>query len=654
MVERDDNRRARVVSNHPAFSLTANNFVGYNWARGLASRTPQGVMKALTALAAAAFLLTSAGHPASTAFMPISEIRPGMTGVGRTVFAGTERDEFKAHILGVLRNVIGPKRDLILARLEGGPLAQTGVLEGMSGSPVYIDGRLIGAVAYTLGPFSKEAIAGITPIAEMTDAVATPGARAGSTRPRLEMPVTPERLTAALREMYERVRPTADRPEDVDAIGVPRSAAGELGPRLRPIATPLVIGGFSGAAADMLHEAFRGAGFAPVAGSLQQPAAAETAAPLQPGDAVGVSLVRGDYELGATGTVTHVDGSRVYAFGHPFFNLGPTQFPMTRAHVYSLLPSLMISSKISALGDIIGTVDQDRATAIAGTLGPRPRLVPVTIALDSERGARRALRFEVVHDEFFTPLLTFLTIVNSLTTYERQVGSATFVVKGSVRLAGHAPVIYEDLLTGPDAVAAAATYVAGPVALLMSNTLESVRLEAMELSVAATEKPRTATLERVWVEEARPRAGQNISLKILVRTYGGEERVHTVPVTLPASASDSLSILVSDGAQLTQWEQRELRRTDQPQNVIQLVRKLNDARKRNRLYVRLFGASGGAVVHGETLMSLPPSVLAVLEAERAGGRVVPIRSAILGAWEVATDYAVTGSRVLPIKVEPAR
>jgi hypothetical protein len=610
-------------------------------------------MKALTALAAAALTLTAYAAPrAPIGFMPVSEIRPGMTGVGRTVFAGSERSDFKVHVLGVLRNVMAPRRDLILARLEGGPLAHTGVLEGMSGSPVYIDGRLIGAVSYSLGAFPKEPIAGITPIDEMIGAVATASPRAPATRPALDLPVTPERLTAALRAMYQRVRPFADRPGDLDVIGLPR-AAGALGAQLRPIATPLVIGGFSGQAWDLLHDAFQGAGFLPLSGEFQQ---AEPSPPgdLQPGDALGVSLLRGDYELGATGTVTHVDGTRVYAFGHPFFNLGPTQFPMTRARVYTLLPSLMTSSKIAAIGEVIGTVEQDRATAIGGTIGPGPRLIPVTLALDSGRGAARTLRFEVAHDEFFTPLLTFLTVTSSLVAYERQVGSATFAIKGSARVAGHGAIGYEDVVSGPDAVSAAASYIAGPVAALMSNTLEPVRFEGLDLSIEATEQLRTATLERAWIDEPRPRSGQTVTLKMLVRAYGGDERVHSIPVALPPNAPASLSILVADGPQLAQWEQRELKRSDQPVTVAQMVSRLNDTRRHDRLYVRLFGASPGAVVNGEPLPSLPPSVLSVLDAERAGGRVAPIRSAVLGSWEIPVGRAVTGSRLITVNIEPAR
>lgn len=612
-------------------------------------------MKALTALVAAALLAAYATIPAATSFMPVSEVRVGMVGVGRTVFAGAEREEFKAHILGVLHNVVAPHRDLILARLEGGPLANTGVLEGMSGSPVYIDGRLVGAVSYSLGVFPKEPLAGITPIAEMIDAVSSGAGRAGAARPRLDLPVTPERLATALREMYQRVRPFADRPQDVEAMGLPGLVAAEIAPRLRPIGTPIVIGGFSGAASSTLRDGFGLAGFVPHSGFVGQSDSAPQSPPLlQPGDAVGVSLARGDYELGATGTVTHVDGMRVYAFGHPFFNLGSTAFPMTRAHVYSLLPSLMTSSKIATLGEVLGVVEEDRATTIAGTMGRTPSLIPVAVRLESDRAASRTLSFELVHDEFFTPLLTFLTTASTLTAYERQIGSSTFTLKGTAQFARHTALTFEDIFAGPDALAATATAIAGPVTLLMSNAFEPVRLERINIVIQAAERPRVATLERVWIDEVRPRAGETISVKALVRLYGGEEQTFTVPVPLPANATDTVSVLVADAVQLAQWEQRELRRQDQTRNVEQVVQLLNSAPRRNHLYFRLIASSPGARVNGETLTSLPPSVLAVLEAERAGGRVAPLRSAVLGAWDVALDHAVTGMRTLTVKVEPPR
>jgi hypothetical protein len=576
-----------------------------------------------------------------------------MAGIGRTVFAGAKLEEFKAHILGVLKNVQGPKRSLILARLEGGPLADTGIIAGMSGSPVYIDGRLIGAVSYSIGAFSKEPIAGITPIAEMTESVSLPARRAVPRNARLEFPLTRDRVAAALRAAYAAVQPWAERPADVQPFGFPGAYGAQLGAMLRPIATPMVMSGFTGEASDLLSGAFAASGFAPV--PAQQPALSPAdRSPLQAGDAVGVTLISGDLEMGGTGTVTYVDGERVYAFGHPFFNLGPTRFPMTKAYVHSLLPSLMSSFKIATLGDVVGTIHQDRATAIAGTLGPGPDMVPVRLRLESDRAPARTFQFQIVNDQMFTSLLTYVSIFNTLAGYERQFGAATFAVKGTLRVKGHPDVAFEDVFAGDSPTIGVATSVTGPIALLLTNDIAPVDLEGVDVTIVSTEQPRTATIERVWLDEIRPRAGRTVPLKVLTRTYRGDEQIRTLPIEIPSNASGTLSILVSDGAQLAQLEQREQRRALQPQNIAQMIKALNEARKNNRVYVRLLSGSPGAIVEGETLPALPPSVLAVFEGDRNGGSFVPLRSAAIGEWEIETDHAVSGSRLLTITVEPGR
>jgi SpoIVB peptidase S55 len=613
----------------------------------------------LVSLALALATLGLATVPASTTLMGLDEVRPGMTGVGRTVFDGDRREEFKVHILGVLRNVVGPQRHLILARLEGGPLDRTGVMQGMSGSPVYVDGRLIGAVSYSIGAFSKEPIAGITPINEMTETAALAERRPAIARQDIELPLTREGLAAALRKAFQRTRPFAERPGDVDALGLPAGDAGRLGALLRPIATPVVMGGFDDTTASLVGGAFSDAGFLPInAGAWHEALASsqksDSSERLEPGDAVGVSLITGDLEFGGTGTVTHVDGDRVYAFGHPFFNLGPTQFPMTRARVYSLLPSLMNSFKITAMGQTIGTFEQDRATTIAGRLGAGPAMIPIRLSLASERGIRKTFTFNVVNDQLFTPLLTFVTVFNTLGSYERQFGAATYTISGKARVKGHADVAFENLFTGDTSLSGAATYIAGPITMLLANDLEKIQIDGLDITVASAEEPRSATLERVWLDDARPRAGRTSTLKVLTRTYRGEERVRSLPIEIPPHASGSLTLLVSDGASLTQWEQREARRSMPAQSVAQMIRTFNNSRKNNRFYVRLVSAGPGAIVEGESLPALPPSVLAVLEADRNGGSFVPLRNAVIGEWEIPTDVAVLGSRQLSIAVEPSR
>jgi len=579
-----------------------------------------------------------------------------MVGIGRTVFEGDRLDEFTVHILGVLRNVIGPRRNLILARLEGGPLAQTGVIAGMSGSPVYIDGRLVGAVSYSLGQFSKEPIAGITPIDEMIEAATFPSPRRAAARVELQVPMTPEGLRASLRQAFSWARPFADSPADVQVFGGAGLHAG-LGTLLRPIATPLTLGGFDAGVIDPLAAAFRDQGFVPIlAGSAaalpQANGSAAAPRPLRPGDPVGVALMSGDLELGATGTVTEIEGNRVYAFGHPFYGLGPTQFPMTRAYVHTLLPSLASSFKIASTGDVIGTFQQDRATTIAGTLGPGPALIPVRITLTSDRGTKKTFNMAMVNDQLFTPLLTYVSIVNTLTSYERQNGAASYVVRGTASVKKYGSVSFEDLFSGDQPSIGAATYVVAPINFLLRNAFEDVELERVELEIDASEQPRSATIERVWIDGNRIRPGTTVDLKVLLRTYRGDEITRTVPVEIPASARGTVSVMVADGTRLAQWEARELQvQPLQARGLPQMIRVLNNARKNNRLYVRLLGRDGGAVVKGESLSSLPPSVMAILESDRNGGSFRPLQNAVLGEWELTTEHAVNGTRTLSLTIE---
>ena len=605
----------------------------------------------------ALLLAVAAGLPAQSRTFPVDEIKPGMVGLGRTVFEGDRLEEFKVHIIGVLRNAIGPRRNLILARLEGGPLANTGVIAGMSGSPVYIDGRLVGAVSYSLGQFSKEPIAGITPIDEMTSDATLPGPRRQAARVDLQMPLTQESLRASLRQAFSWIRPFADSPSDVQVFGDQSVNAG-IGTMLRPIATPLSFGGFDPGVIDPVVSAFRDQGFVTIMAGADQLALAQgpsngsSLRALRPGDPIGVGLMNGDFEVGATGTVTEVDGNRVYAFGHPFYQLGPTQFPMTRAHVLTVLPSLAASQKIASTGEVVGIVSQDRATTIAGTLGPGPSMIPVTLTLNSERGTRKSFNIGIVRDQLFTPLLAYVAILNTLTSYERQNGVATYALKGAATLKKYGKVNFEDLFTGDQPSVGAAASVVAPINLLMRNAFEDVDIESLNLEIDASEQPRSATLERVWVDGTRVRAGGSATLKVLLRTYRGDEVTRDVTIQIPPNARGSVQVMVADGLRLSQFESRELQvQPMQATGLPQMIRVLNNARKNNRLYVRLVTRDDGAVVKGEPLAALPSSVLAVMESDRNGGSFRPLQSALVGEWEITPGLAVTGSRTLTLPLE---
>ena len=605
------------------------------------------------ALIALVLSVLEATPRAQIATLPLEEVRPGMVGIGRTVFAGTKLEDFKVHILGVLKNVIAPKRSLILARLEGGPLAETGVIAGMSGSPVYVDGRLLGAVSYSLGQFSTEPIAGITPIADMVDATMMPAAARGSRPVALDWPATPRQLMAIWARDLGRSRAFADDPSHALVLSGVSSDLSRMGSLLRPIAVPMVAAGFDASVLDPISPAFAAAGFVPMSSAAQSPgtmAASGSDRKLAPGDAVGVALLTGDFELGATGTVTHVDGDRVYAFGHPLYNLGPTEFPMTKAEVQVVLPSLMSSSKLASFGEVVGTVQQDRATAIAGRLGPGPSLIPVSITLNSDRGPSRSFHFGVVRDFTFTPLLTYLSVANVLTSYERGAGPASFAIRGTASIRSQGDIAFEDMFSGEQPAGGAAAYIAGPLTALLKNSAEAVNVDKIDLVIDASEQQRSARIERVWLDTTRPRAGREAVVFVAMRNSRGEEVVKQVPIELPANATGALQLTVADAARTTADDRRDARGADM-QRASQMIRSFNRARKNNRLYVRLSSPDTGAVVNGEPMAALPPSVLSVLESDRNSGTVGALRTTTRGEWELPLDFAVTGSRQLTLNLD---
>jgi hypothetical protein len=570
-----------------------------------------------------------------------------MTGLGRTVFEGTHIADFEVHVLGVLDNVLGPRRSLVLARLEGGPLEHTGVLAGMSGSPVYIDGRLLGAIAFSF-PFGKDPIAGITPIGDMVEAAAATTPRAASTlRPVSfgpggpRFPLDRDELLQALVRPLPGVLPVGYRGEPL-----PASVAGLS---LSPVALPLVFSGFDPVAFDWARSVFAGLGFVPVLGGGTGAPTAPLPA-LEPGSAVGVSLIEGDLDLSATGTVTYVEDGRLYAFGHPFYNLGPTQFSMKKAFVHSLLPSLQQSSKIAAAVEPAGTFDQDRSTGVAGRLGPLPRMIPVDVALHTSRGEDRSFRFRVVDDDLLTPTLTFMSLLSVLQAHERTFGTSTIRVEAEVGLAGGSPLRVSDVFTQGQTSQQAAALVAAPLAFLMANGFQEVHVERISLNVSSRETVQNATIQRVWLDRSAPlRPGVVVPLRVQLRTYRGEVLTETMSLEIPDSApAGSYTLLVSDAATMTAAEQREARQPLVPRDLDQLLRALNRVRHGHHLYARLSRAGEGAIVGGEYLPGLPASVLAVLGPAEQGATVLALRTATVWDGELSTDFAVTGARMLQL------
>ena len=574
-----------------------------------------------------------------------------MQGVGRTVFEGARVDEFGVRILGVLENAVGPRQSLILARLEGGPLAQTGVIAGMSGSPVYVDGKLIGAVAYAF-PFGKEPIAGITPIADMIEAAGSAAPRAASTRLRpgsggsLAAPLDRASVAAALRRPLRALAPAAFRGEALPP--------GVAGASLSPVALPLVFSGFDADTFDWARGVFSAMGFAPVMGGGGGTAPGPLP-DLTPGAAVGVSLVEGDLDLSVTGTITHIDGDRVYAFGHPFYNLGPTRFPLKKAWVYSIFPSLQVSWKIAAAQDAVGTMDQDRTTTISGRLGEGPRMIPVEVRLRSPRASERTFRFRMVEDELFTPLLG-VRGAPLRPPGARAGGRRRHLAHRRPRLSRRRPRgsrarrrgLRPGRATGGGRPGRAAR-AAGRQRLREGGDREARRLGRRGggdrgrdpgAGVGGPPSPAAAG-HRGAGAGAAPHAPR-----------GDGDRDPAGRRSRASAPTGSYTLLVADAATMDAVEQRETRQGFVPRDVGQLLRALNRLRAGNCIYARLTRPGGGAVVGGEYLPALPGSVLSVLSSSDQGtGVVVPLSASTVWKGELATDRAISGWRQIAVSVE---
>jgi SpoIVB peptidase S55 len=581
--------------------------------------------------------------------LSVDEIRPGMVGEGRTVFQGETIESFKVTILGVLRNY-GPDQNMILASLEGGPLAHTGVIAGMSGSPVYIDGKLIGAISYAF-PFAKDAIAGITPFQEMVDATDTPSTRRAAAR--LEFPLTPEKLAT--------VAPRKAR--SIPIQGVSLSGVDNLGPYLgkliAPIATPVSVSGFPPESFELVAPLLRQLGMEPLMGGAPTGGPGPEGQsigkrPVAPGDAIGVALVTGDLQISATGTVTHVDtdSGTVYAFGHPLFNLGPIEYPMTRAEVHVVLPSLMNSFKMASTGDTVGTWVQDRATAIKGVLNVRPRMIPIQVDVHTSRGQKKTYNISIVNDELFSPVLAYASLISILQATERQFGTQTVKVSAWVETTDDRRINIEDIFADQQAAVSASAMVAAPLAFLLTNDFQDVTLRDIRVEVEASEQQQTAKLVRAWLDSDEVSPGGTVALKILLHSYRGDDVLETVDLDIPPYVrSGQVRVTVSDAETLSAFERREARQPFVPKDMDQLVRAINSLRKNNRLYVRLSQvASSGAIVSGEYLSSLPPSVMSVLEGDESSSGFTPLAGSTFWEHEVVTDYSVSGSRVLQLEV----
>ena len=562
--------------------------------------------------------------------MPLEDVKAGMQGTAYTVFEGSKPEPMQVEVLGILRNMTGPKGDVILVRLHGAKPEYTGVVAGMSGSPVYIDGKLVGALAFRIGQFSKEPIAGITPISSMLEineldsAAAQPGPGSGSPA------IVPARTGG---------------PDEAPPIA-------SVVQYLQPIDTPLVFNGFNQETIQRFSSQFAAAGIVPVMGAGSADPNIKDTVPIDAGSSVAAVLVRGDMDISATCTVTYIDANRLLACGHPLMGSGSVEMPMTKSQVLATLPSPSNSFKIATATETIGAFVQDRHNGIMGRFGKEAQMIPVTLNITGTAHPR-TYHFEVLNNGRITPVAMMSTVYNAVQATNENGEDTTFRVAGSINVSGQPKLTLDDMFAPSDSGQPTAASIAADLgerfSRIFDNPYQKPDITGVELNVGVIPERRFARLEtaRTDVTEARP--GEEIIVETALRPYRGDRIVRQIPIRIPTSVPRGpLRILVSDGDTLDRMQRQSA--VGSRCDLSSTIAMLNNRHANHRLYVSLLEAKPQAMVQDKVMPALPISVMNVMEGMRGTQDMVVSAESSVREASAPLDYVVSGQQVITVYV----
>jgi hypothetical protein len=609
----------------------------------------------------------SAVAPQNPALFPLTDVKPGMKGVVYTIFSGDQVEKVDLEVIGILHNALGPKEDIILVKLLGDKAAQTGVAAGMSGSPVFFDGKLAGALSLKLGAFTKDAIGGVTPIADMLDvekfsASDDPGTAVRAATVAKPSDNTTGRGSAAAGNAGAAIGAGAESPRiDVPDGFLRRISVGDSdgdengrsGQFLVPIETPLIYSGLFPETALEFGKELSGWGMSMMAGGTEPASNAD--ADVKPGDMVGIDLIRGDLSISSGCTVTMVEKDRLLACGHPLFSFGSVQMPLSRAHVVMTLASSSASTKVITTGGTIGTLTQDRQTAIMGTLGAGPRMIPVDVTLHTP-SVEKEFHFEVIENAQLTPTLVALAAYNGIIGSPAYREGSTLQLEGGIELQGHTAVQLEDLFAPTDTQ----TPTGMPLALavqdaflsIYSNPYEQPKIQGVHLRVTALTEHRWATIDNAWIEKTEVRPGESTTVKVLLRPYRGDPFIQEIPITIPAQAArGTLQLVVSDASYLNRNVQSaKISTAGQLTGLEELVKLINHERRNDCVFVTLLQPTPTLFLQDKEMPNVPASAINVLNQRQTEGARVQLQSTA-GEWSVEMHQVVQGLHTLTLTVK---
>jgi hypothetical protein len=591
----------------------------------------RALFSSVLALLLASTIQAQTAKPVET--ISVSEIHAGMKGVSYTVFQGTRPESMGVEVLGILKNANGPKGDIILVRLSGEKAEYTGVVAGMSGSPVYLNGKLAGALAFRIGEFSKEPIAGVTPIAEMLEINAMDRSPGGSSANAGSSVHSPARTSGP---------------------GAGNFSSNDYANYLKPIEAPLVFSGFSQDAMQMFAPQFARAGIVPVmgVGSVSESKQPE---PLEPGSAISAILVRGDMDIAATCTVTYMDAQHLLACGHPLLQFGMVDLPMTKAEVLATLPSPLNAFKIVNATEPVGAFVQDRHTGIMGEFGKQPEMIPVTLNIHGG-AASKEFHYEVLNNANLSPLAMMATVFNALHGVNEYGEDTTYRMNGRISVNGYPDVTVQNMFApsdgGQPAAVMAALSLGERFSGIYDNPYNVPGIRGVQLDFDLIRERRWARLEgaRTDVIEARP--GDEITIETVLRPYRGEVLLQQIPIHVPTSTSKGpLRILVSDGDTLDRIR-RATPQMGRKMDLASTIALLNKQHVNNRVYVSLLEADPEAMVADKVMPTLPLSIMNVMDSMRGTQEmIVQGESSVNEAATGPLDYVVAGAQVLTITIK---
>jgi hypothetical protein len=576
--------------------------------------------------------LPSQPDPAPTKIMKVDEVRPGMKGVGYTVFQGTKPEPMGVEVLGVLRNLNGPKSDVVLVKLVGEKPEFTGVVAGMSGSPVYIDGKLLGAIAYRIGQFSKEPIAGVTPIEQMLEIN------------EFDQSI-PQGGAAAAARVSGASRTSTPGKDDSNPIQ-------SYAQYLTPIDAPFVFNGFNEAAIKQFAPALSAVGITPVMG-VGSASKDKQPEPLVPGSAVSAIMVRGDMDVAATCTVTYMDKDHLLACGHPLMQFGMVDMPMTKANVVATLSSPLNAFKIINTTEAVGAFVQDRHTGILGRFDREPKMIPVTLSIHGPSGPRE-YHYEVLNNPKLTPVMMMTTVYNALMGMNQYGEETTYRMNGRIHVNGFSDVRLTNMFSPVDAnptAYAVAMSLGEHFGRIYDNPFEAPTVSGVNLEFDLEPERRAAVLEsaRTDVTEARP--GDEITIEAVLRPYRGDRIVRRIPVRVPTSApKGSLRILVSDAETLDR-ARRSTPAMGRRMDLNSTIEIINKEHLNDHLYVSLLEANPQATVEDKVMPAVPLSVMNVMEGMRATQEMVVFNESAVNEASTPVGYVVSGAQIISVSIK---